>query len=115
MALATIDLIGEGREDPPSVRDQYAQEGDVGNPKDVIPGTGVRNVPPHGRTCLPCRGSLGAFGGGADSGASQGGSVSRDDQGLFIRSLLLKSSQSAYSREKANLPSTNRNSSFSPA
>jgi hypothetical protein len=45
---ACEDLIGEGREDPPSVRDQYAPEGDVGNPKDVIPGTGVRYVPPTG-------------------------------------------------------------------
>jgi micrococcal nuclease len=46
---ACEDLIGEGREeDPPSVRDQYAREGDVGNPKDVIPGTGVRRVPPTG-------------------------------------------------------------------
>jgi micrococcal nuclease len=44
---ACEDLIGEGREDPPSVQDQYAPEGDVGNPKDVIPGTGVRNVPPR--------------------------------------------------------------------
>ena len=113
MALATIDLIGEGREDPPSVRDQYAPEGDVGNPKDVIPGTGVRYVPPTGGLAYLAVGSLGAFGGGADSGASQGGSVSRDDQGPFIRSLFLKSSQSAYSREKANLPSTNRNTSFS--
>jgi len=45
---ACEDLIGEGRENPPSVRDQYAPEGDVGNPKDVIPGTGVRRVPPTG-------------------------------------------------------------------
>ena len=45
---ACEDLIGEGREDLPSVRDQYAPEGDVGNPKDVIPGTGVRRVPPTG-------------------------------------------------------------------
>jgi hypothetical protein len=36
------------REDQPSVREQYAPEGDVGNPKDVIPGTGVRRVPPTG-------------------------------------------------------------------
>jgi micrococcal nuclease len=42
---ACEDLIGEGREDPPSVRGQYPPEGDVGNPKDVIPGTGVRRVP----------------------------------------------------------------------
>jgi micrococcal nuclease len=42
---ACEDLIGEGREGPPSVRDQYPPEGDVGNPKNVIPGTGVRNVP----------------------------------------------------------------------
>jgi hypothetical protein len=41
-------LIGEEREDPPPVRDQYPPEGDVGNPKDVIPGAGVRNVPPTG-------------------------------------------------------------------
>jgi micrococcal nuclease len=39
---------GEGREDSPPNRDQYAPEGDVGNPKDVIPGTGVRRVPPTG-------------------------------------------------------------------
>ena len=45
---ACEDLIGEGREGPPPVRDQYPPEGDVGNPKDVIPGTGVRNVPPTG-------------------------------------------------------------------
>jgi micrococcal nuclease len=45
---ACEELIGEGREDPPSVRNQYAPEGDVGNPKDVIPGTGVRRVPPTG-------------------------------------------------------------------
>ena len=45
---ACEDLIGERREDPPPVRNQYAQEGDVGNPKDVIPGTGVRRVPPTG-------------------------------------------------------------------
>ena len=45
---ACEELIGEGREDPPPVRDQYAPEGDVGNPKDVIPGTGVRRVPPTG-------------------------------------------------------------------
>ncbi len=38
-------LIGEEREDPPPVRDQYPPEGDVGNPKDVISGTNVRNVP----------------------------------------------------------------------
>jgi hypothetical protein len=36
------------REGSPSVRQQYAPEGDVGNPKDVIPGTGVRRVPPTG-------------------------------------------------------------------
>ena len=45
---ACEDLIGEGREGPLPVRDQYPQEGDVGNPKDVIPGTGVRRVPPTG-------------------------------------------------------------------
>src|ERR671910_688572 len=45
---ACEDLIGEGREGPPPVRDQYPPEGDVGNPKDVIPGTGVRYVPPTG-------------------------------------------------------------------
>jgi micrococcal nuclease len=45
---ACEELIGEGREDSPPVRDQYPPEGDVGNPKDVIPGTGVRNVPPTG-------------------------------------------------------------------
>jgi micrococcal nuclease len=42
------DGDGEACEGPPPVRDQYAQEGDVGNPKDVIPGTGVRRVPPTG-------------------------------------------------------------------
>jgi hypothetical protein len=42
------NLIGEGRERPPSVRVQYAPESDVGNPKDVIPGTGVRRVPSAG-------------------------------------------------------------------
>jgi micrococcal nuclease len=45
---ACEDLIGEGREGPPPVRDQYASESDVGNSKDVIPGTGVRRVPPTG-------------------------------------------------------------------
>jgi endonuclease YncB( thermonuclease family) len=40
--------LGEGREDPPPVRDQYVTEGDVGNPKDVIPGSGVRRVPHTG-------------------------------------------------------------------
>jgi micrococcal nuclease len=45
---ACEDLIGEPREDPPSVRDQYAPEGDLDNPKDVIAGTGVRRVPPTG-------------------------------------------------------------------
>jgi len=39
------DLIGEGREDPTPVRDQYAPEGDVSNPRHVIPGTSVRRVP----------------------------------------------------------------------
>jgi micrococcal nuclease len=38
----------EGGGSPSPVRDQYAREGDVGNPKDVIPGTGVRRVPPTG-------------------------------------------------------------------
>jgi micrococcal nuclease len=44
-----LDGDGDGKacEGPP-VRDQYAPEGDVGNPKDVIPGTGVRRVPPTG-------------------------------------------------------------------
>jgi micrococcal nuclease len=46
--IACEDLIGERRVDPPPIREQYATEGDVGNPKDVIPGTGVRNVPPTG-------------------------------------------------------------------
>jgi hypothetical protein len=46
--IACEDLIGERRVDPPPVREQYATEGDVGNPKDVIPGTGVRRVPPTG-------------------------------------------------------------------
>jgi hypothetical protein len=45
---ACEELIGEGREGPPSVREQYPPEGDVGNPKDVIPGTGVRRMPPTG-------------------------------------------------------------------
>jgi micrococcal nuclease len=45
---ACEDLIGEGREGPTPVGRQYAPEGDVGNPKDVIPGTGVRRVPPTG-------------------------------------------------------------------
>jgi hypothetical protein len=43
--IACEDLIGERRVDPPPVREQYATEGDVGNPKDVIPGTGVRRAP----------------------------------------------------------------------
>ncbi len=45
---ACEDLIGERREGQTPVGRQYAQEGDVGNPKDVIPGTGVRRVPPTG-------------------------------------------------------------------
>ena len=45
---ACEDLIGEGREGPTPVGRQYAPEGDVGNPRDVIPGTGVRRVPPTG-------------------------------------------------------------------
>ena len=45
---ACEELIGERREGPPAVREQYPPEGDVGNPKDVIPGTGVRRVPPTG-------------------------------------------------------------------
>jgi hypothetical protein len=43
--------VSATREDPPSVREQYTPEGDVGNPKDVIPGTGVRRVPSTG--CPP--------------------------------------------------------------
>ena len=46
--IACEDLIGEGREGPSPVRDQYPPDGDVRNPKDVIPGTGVRRVPPTG-------------------------------------------------------------------
>ena len=45
---ACEDLIGRRRRDPPPVRDQYVSEGDVGSPKDVIPRTGVRRVPPTG-------------------------------------------------------------------
>ena len=45
---ADDDGIACESEVPPPVRHQYAQEGDVGNPKDVIPGTGVRRVPPTG-------------------------------------------------------------------
>jgi micrococcal nuclease len=45
---ADDDGIACESEVPPPDRDQYAQEGDVGNPKDVIPGTGVRRVPPTG-------------------------------------------------------------------
>ena len=39
------DLIGEGREGPTPVRDQYEPEGDVSNTRHVIPGTSVRRVP----------------------------------------------------------------------
>jgi len=46
--IACENLISEGREGPTPVGRQYAPEGDVGNPKDVIPGTGVRRVPPTG-------------------------------------------------------------------
>jgi Excalibur calcium-binding domain len=45
---ACEELISEGREGPTPVGRQYAPEGDVGNPNDVIPGTGVRRVPPTG-------------------------------------------------------------------
>ena len=45
---ADDDGIACESEVPPPDRDQYAQEGDVGNPKDVLPGTGVRWVPPTG-------------------------------------------------------------------
>ena len=46
--IACEELISEGREGPTPVGRQYAPEGDVGNPEDVIPGTGVRRVPPTG-------------------------------------------------------------------
>jgi hypothetical protein len=46
--IACQELIGEGREGPTPVGRQYAPERDVGNPRDVIPGTGVRRVPPTG-------------------------------------------------------------------
>jgi micrococcal nuclease len=47
--IACEELSGdEGGGYPSPVRDQYLPEGDVGNPKDVIPGTGVRRVPPTG-------------------------------------------------------------------
>jgi micrococcal nuclease len=47
--IACEELSGdEGGRSPSPVRDQYPPEGDVGNPKDVIPGTGVRRVPPMG-------------------------------------------------------------------
>ena len=48
--IACEELSGDGGGggSPSPVRNQYPPEGDVGNPKDVIPGTGVRRVPPTG-------------------------------------------------------------------
>jgi len=48
---ACEDLIGEGREGRPPVREQYepkAPLGPIDRPEGVIPGTGVRRVPPTG-------------------------------------------------------------------
>jgi hypothetical protein len=67
---ACEDLIGEGREDLPSVRDQYAPEGDVGNPQRRYTRHRRQEGAPYGWTSLSGFRSRGASRGGADSGAS---------------------------------------------